>query len=395
MKKRTRVTHPRAAPVAPDNRPLVAPVYQSVKFTFDDVGRTLEHFAGRREGYYYSRVSNPTLRQLEQLLAELQGRDGCLLTGSGIAAIAAPLLALCRSGDHVVYFAEQYPPTQKLVARMLARFGVTSTLATVDDLDALERTLASTPTRLVVFESPTNPVLKIADVARITAAARRHGALTLLDNTLAGLHHHGQYDVDLYAHSLTKYASGHGDVMGGALIGRADLVDGLRDDVSLLGPTLDPHAAFLLLRGLRTYYVRWEAQCASAQRVAEFLARHPAVERVRYPGLADDPGHALARTQMDGEFGTIVTFDLRGGLEAGTRFAEALELFAIAASLGSTESLVVPPALQQPRGLSGPAREWSGIGPGTVRLSIGLEDADDLLEDLGRGLEAAAAARAG
>jgi cystathionine beta-lyase/cystathionine gamma-synthase len=385
---RTLVTHPPEVELPPGNRPLVAPIYQSVKFTFDDVGDTLEHFQRRREGFYYSRVSNPTLRQLEGVLARLQGRDGCLLTGSGIAAIAVPLLALCKAGDHVVCFAEQYQPTQKLVGRLLRRYGVSSTMLSIDDVEALERVLAGTPTRVVVFESPTNPVLKVADLERITALARRHAALTLLDNTLAGFHNHGQYDVDLYAHSLTKYASGHGDVMAGAIIGRADLVSSLRDDAAVLGATLDPHAAFLVLRGMKTYFVRRDAQCRTAQRVAEFLAAHPAVERVRYPGLPDDPGHGLARRQMH-DFGTIVTFDIAGGEAAGTRFAEALELFAIAASLGSTESLVLPPALQQPRGLTAEQRRWTGIGPGTVRLSLGLEDTDDLLSDLATALEKA------
>ena len=389
MKKRTRVAHPREVAVPPDNRPLVAPIYQSVKFTFDDVEQTLAHFTRRREGFYYSRVSNPTLRQLEQLLAELQERDSCLLMGSGVAAIAAPVVALCKAGDHVIHFAELYQPTQKLVGRLLKRYGVTSTMLSIDDVDGLERVLAATPTRLVVFESPTNPVLKVANVERITGLARKHGALTLLDNTLAGFHNHGRYEVDLFAHSLTKYASGHGDVMGGAIIGSATLIDGLRDDVAILGPTLDPHAAFLLLRGMKTYFLRRDAQCHGAQRIAEFLAGHPAVERVRFPGLPGDPGHALARKQMS-DFGTIVTLDLRGGIAAGTRLAEALELFAIAASLGSAESLVLPPALQQPRGLTGEQRRWADVGPGTVRLSIGLEDPDDLIADLDTALKASA-----
>ena len=385
---RTLVTHPPEVTLPPGNRPLVAPIYQSVKFTFDDVGDTLAHFQRKHEGYYYSRVSNPTLRQLEGMLAGLQGRDGCLLTGSGIAAIAAPLLSLCKTGDHVVYFAEQYQPTQKLVGRLLERYGVAGTMLSITDLAAIERVLAGTPTRVVVFESPTNPVLKVADVERIAALARRHGALTLLDNTLAGFHNHGQYDVDLFAHSLTKYASGHGDVMGGAIIGQAKLVDSLRDDVAILGATLDPHAAFLVLRGMKTYFLRREAQCRTAQRVAEFLVQQPNVERVRYPGLSDDAGHGLACRQMR-DFGTIVTFDIAGGEAAGTRFAEALNLFAIAASLGSTESLVLPPALQQPRGLTAEQRRWSDIGPGPVRLSPGLEDPDDLLADLAAGLSKA------
>jgi len=385
MNKRTLVVHPPGNTLPPDNRPLVAPIYQSVKFSFDDVGETLGLFAGRREGHYYSRDSNPTLQQLESTLAGLQGRDACLLTASGIAAISAAAIALLRNGDHVVLFAESYAPTRSLVRRMLSRYGVEATLLSIEDMAGLERTLASRPTRLVLFESPTNPVLKVADIARITQLSRACGATTLLDNTLAGLHNHGEYDVDLYVHSLTKFASGHGDVMGGAVIGRRELIDAMRADFIVLGPTLDPHAAFLIQRGLRTYFVRWERQCANALQVAQFLAAHPAVSRVRYPGLPSDPGHALAREQMDGA-GAVVCFDLAAGMEAGNRFAEALELFSIAASLGSTESLVVPPALQQPRGYTPEQVEWSGIGPGTVRLSIGLEDADDLIRDLGQAL---------
>jgi cystathionine beta-lyase/cystathionine gamma-synthase len=385
MKKRTRVTHQRDVAVPPDNRPLVAPIYQSVKFTFDDVAETQKYFRREREGFYYSRVSNPTLRQLELALADLQGRDACLLTGSGIASISSTLLALLKSGDHVIHFAESYQPTRSFIRRTLARYGVSATMLSVTDHVSLERTLASVPTRVVILECPTNPVLKIADLERVTSLARAHGALTLLDNTLAGLHNHGQYDVDLYAHSLTKFASGHGDVMGGAVIARRELIDAIRDDFTWLGPTLDPHAAYLLLRGLKTYFVRWDCQCRNAACVAEFLATHPAVSKVRYPGLSTDPGHALAKRQMD-SFGTIVSFDLAAGLEAGTRFAEALELFELTSSLGSTESLVVPPAMQQPRGFTSEQVAWSDIGPGTVRLSIGVEDPDDLVGDLRQAL---------
>lgn len=385
MNKRTRVTHLPGVSLPPDNRPLVAPIYQSVKFTFDDVAETQKYFARKRAGFYYSRASNPTLQQLEQALAGLQERDACLLTASGIAAISNTLLALLKAGDHVVYFAESYAPTRTFIRRTLARFGVKATMLSVTDYASLEHALSTTPTRLVVFECPTNPVLKIPDLERVTSMARRHGALTLLDNTLAGPHNHGQYDVDIYAHSLTKFVSGHGDVMGGAVIGRGELIESMRDDFMHLGPTLDPHAAYLLLRGLKTYFVRWDCQCRNAARVAEFLVTHPAVARVRYPGLPADPGHALARRQMD-SFGTMVTFDVAAGPEAGARVAEALQLFELTSSLGSTESLVVAPAMQQPHGFAAEQLAWSDIGPGTIRLSLGIEDADDLVDDLRQAL---------
>ena len=213
----------------------------------------------------------------------------------------------------------------------------------------------------------------------------------MLDNTFAGVHQHGEFEVDLYLHSLTKFVSGHGDVMGGAAIGNETLVRGLRGDFTLLGGMLDAHAAFLIQRGLKTYFVRYRTQSASAQRVAEFLATHPAIERTRYPGLADHPGHALARAQMQ-EFGSVVTFDMRGGAEAGRRFAEALRLFAMTPSLGSTESLVMPPQLLATRDLNPEQQRLSGVGPGTVRLSIGLEDPDDIIADIEQALQAAAGA---
>jgi cystathionine beta-lyase/cystathionine gamma-synthase len=387
MKHTTRLNHPPAVKVPEDNRPLIAPIYQSVKFTFDDVAESERHSRGEREGFVYSRVSNPTLRQLELSLAELQGRDSCLLTASGVAAVNLALLALCKQGDHVILFAEMYQPTRYCVRRLLARYGVTHTMLSIDDVEGIEKILAAKPTRAVIFESPTNPVLKVADIARITAAARSHGALTILDNTFAGFHNHGQLDLDVYVHSLTKYASGHGDVMGGAVIARKELIDAMRTDFIVMGATLDPHAAFLIQRGLRTYGLRYERQCWNAQRVAEFLASRSEVARVRYPGLPTDPGHALAKQQMQ-DFGTIVTIELTCDSDGASRFADALQLFAISASLGSTESLSQPGRLMRPRDLSAEEKTWAAVTDATVRLSIGIEDAEDLLADLKQALKA-------
>lgn len=388
MKKTTRVNHPPPVEIPAGNRPVVAPIYQTVKFEFETVEDTLRALSGEQPGFFYLRTSNPTTRALELTLAELQGRDDCLVCASGVGAIAQTLLALTKQGDHVLCFLESYGPTRYLIRRTLARFGVAHTLLSIGDLAGIERTLAARPTRLVIFESPTNPTNRIADIAAITRLARAHGALTLLDNTFAGMHQHGQYDVDFYLHSLTKFASGHGDVMGGAVIAKAALIKTLRQDFSTLGGVLDPHAAFLLQRGLKTYFVRYRTQCNSAQRIAEFLSTHPAVAGTHYPGLSTDPGHALAREQMS-EFGAIVTFDLHAGAPAASRFAEALQLFAMAASLGATDSLVMPSQLLGSRDLTVEQQRQAGIGAGTVRLSIGLEDADDLLEDLQQALLAA------
>jgi cystathionine beta-lyase/cystathionine gamma-synthase len=261
-------------------------------------------------------------------------------------------------------------------------------MLSIEDRAGIERTLAARPTRLVWFESPTNPVLKVPDIPHLVGCARRCGALTVIDNTFAGFESHGGFDIDLFVHSLTKFAGGHGDVMGGAVIGTADLVQRVRLQATALGPTLDPHAAFLVQRGLKTYHLRRAAQCDGAARVAAFLAGDARVRRVRYPGLAGDPGHALASAQMR-DFGSIVSIDLTGTPEQSRVFADALQYFSIAASLGSTESLIVPPQLLQPRDLDVEQRAQSGIGPTTARLSIGIEDPDDLIADLAAALNVA------
>jgi cystathionine beta-lyase/cystathionine gamma-synthase len=388
MKNNTLVNHPPAVPMPSDNRPLVAPIYQSVKFSFDDTDETLRYLRGERAGFFYSRTSNPTLKQLQLLLAQLQGRDECLLTGSGVATIAASLLSLCKQGDHILAFVESYGPTRYIVQHLLAKFGVVHTLLSIEDLEGIERVLSQTPTRLVVFESPTNPVTKIADIEHLTTHARRAGALTVLDNTFAGFHNHGAYDIDIFLHSLTKYASGHGDVMGGAIIARGELINRMRKDVVSMGPTLDPHAAFLIQRGMRTYFLRYERQCANALASSRFLKDHRRVKAVHYPGLESHPQHLLARRQMS-DFGTVVTIELDGGFEQGARFAEALQLFSMSASVGSAESLVMPPQLLVNPEYTAEQRAASLITPGTVRLSIGLEDAADLVHDLGQALDEA------
>jgi len=381
MKGRTRVNHPPEVILPADNRPLVAPIHQTVKFAFESLEEMLRASRGEREGYIYTRTSNPTTRQLEKLLAEIQQRDDCIALGSGVAAISACLLALLRAGDNMLCFVETYGPSRQLIQGLLMRFGVEHTMLSIEDDAGIERVLAGRPTKLVYFESPTNPITRIADIAHITQAAHARGALTVLDNTFAGFHNHGQYGIDVFVHSLTKYASGHGDVMGGAIIARTQLIQEIRRTSILLGHLLDPHAAFLIVRGMKTYYLRCETQAASAAQIAAFLEGHPAVERVHYPGLPSHPRHSLAREQMR-DFGSIVSFDLAGGAEAVREFADALEFFAITPSLGSVESLVMPPQLLRARGLTAEQAVISGIGDGTVRLSIGIEDTNDLIGDL-------------
>jgi cystathionine beta-lyase/cystathionine gamma-synthase len=386
----TLLNHPPEVVIPGDNRPLVAPIHQSVKFEFEAVDEALRLFRGERAGFFYQRSGNPTTRQLELTLAQLQGREDCIACASGVAAINGALMGLTAAGDHVLCFMESYGPTRIFIRRTLARFGVRHTLLSIEDLAAVERVLASTPTKLMVFESPTNPVNKVADIEALCALARRHGVLTLLDNTFAGPHQHGQFRVDLFLHSLTKFAAGHGDVMGGAVIGEVALLRGLRHEFTNLGGVLDPHAAFLIQRGLRSYFVRYRAAGASALRVAQFLAAHAGVVAVHYPGLASDRWHALAARQM-ADFGSVLSFEIAGGAEAARACVESLRLFATAASLGSTESLALPSQMLTARDLDAAQQQQSGLRPGLVRLSIGLEAVDDLIGDLGQALERASA----
>ncbi len=386
MKGPTLVNHPPDVSPPPGNQPVVAPIYQSVKYEFASVDDTLRMLRGEKPGYFYMRASNPTTRQLELTLAKLQGRDDCLASASGVNAIAQTLLALTKQGDHVLCFVETYGPTRAIIRRLLARFGVEHTMLSIEDMAGIENVLATRPTRLVFFESPTNPVMKVADIERLVALAHRHGALAVIDNTFAGFHQHGEFEIDLFVHSLTKYCSGAGDVMGGAVIGRQELIEGMRPDFAVLGALLDPHAAFLLQRGLKTYFVRYREQSRAAMAVAGHLARHPGVSRVHYPGLPDHPQAVLAKKQMK-EAGAVVSFDLKDGSEAARRFSERLTLFALTASLGSTESLVMAPQLMGSRDLTAEQQRQSGVTPSTVRLSIGLEDLGDLLADIDQALQ--------
>ncbi len=385
MKPETHVIHAPVVETPADNRPLNFPVYQNVKWETETIDDALGIVRGQRPGYFYSRVSNPTVHQLETLLASLQGREQCLATASGVNAVAQTLIALCRAGDHVLFFVEGYGPTRAIIRNLLGRYGVTHSMISIDDHAGIERELAARPTRLIFFESPTNPINKIADIAVITELAQRYGSLTVLDNTAAGFHQHGQYPIDVFVHSLTKFTTGNGDVMGGAVISRSELIAQIKADFSILGAQLDPLSASLMLRGMKSYFVRYRAQSASAQRIADFLASHPACTKLRYPGWGTGAAASLARRQMQ-DMGCVLAFDIRAGAEAGRRFAERLQYFAKTPSFGSAESLVMAPQMMQPKEFTPEQREYSDIGEGSVRLSIGLEDVEDLIADLDQAL---------
>lgn len=388
MKKQTRVIHQPEVGLPAGNRALVSPIYRSVKFTFPKIEDSLTPEA-RRSGFEYTRDSNPTTRELELLCAELQDRDDAVAVGTGMAAIWLALLGNVSAGDRVVIFLESYRPTRIAVRKFLPRFGIEFDMVSLHDPAAVETAFARPDTRAVLFESPTNPMLQVPDIEAILDLAQRHDVTTILDNTFAGLHNHGQYDVDFFVHSLTKYAGGHGDVMGGIVVAAADRLKAIKPLAVNMGATLDPGAAYLIMRGMKTYYLRYERHCQNAQAIAEYLQTRPEVDEVFYPGLADHPCHALARKQMH-DFGGVLSFSLAGAdQDKAWAFIDALELFVTASSLGSSDSLAAPVQLFLGSDLSEAERGAARIRPGTVRLSVGIEDIDDLIEDLAQAFDRA------
>lgn len=385
MKKETRVNHPPEIRLPEGNRPVLSPLHRSVKFTYPSVEDSLSAEA-REAGFEYTRDSNPTTRELELLCASLQGRDDAIAVATGMAAIWLTLLGTLSAGDRIVIFTESYRPTRVAVRRFLPRFGVEFSMLSVHDHAAIERELARPETKAVIFESPTNPVLHIADIGAIVALAKRYEVVTILDNTFAGLHNHGQFEVDYYVHSLTKYAGGHGDVMGGMVIGERTRIKALRPQAVNLGATLDPGAAYLILRGLKTYGLRYARHSENALAIAQYLAERPEVRNVYYPGLPNHPGHELAKRQMD-DFGGVLCFELDADEAGAWRFIDSLELFATTASLGSTDSLVAPAKLYFGGDLSADELASAGIHPSGIRFAVGLEHIDDLIADLDQAFE--------
>jgi len=389
MKKPTRVTHQPVVRLPAGNESLTSPIYQSVKFTFDSLEASMSR-ESREEGFNYTRDANPTTRQLELLAAELQGRDDAVAVATGMAAVWLTLLGNMQAGDRVVFFLESYRPSRIAIRKFLPRYGIEHTMLSVHDHAGLESALAAPQTKLLLFESPTNPMLQIADIEKITALARRHAVTTVLDNTFAGLHQHGQFDIDFFVHSLTKYANGHGDTMGGIVIAAADKLRALKPFAVNMGPTLDPFAAFQILRGMKTYYLRYRAHSENAAVIARHLNAHPRVKRVWFPGLESDPGYALAQKQLE-DVGGVLTFELDANRDQAWKFIDALQIFATTASLGSTDSLVSPVRLFLGSDLSAEELERSMITDATVRFAVGLEHIDDLIADIDQALATATA----
>lgn len=356
------------------------PIYQTSTFVLGSVERGSRLFDGELEGDVYSRVGNPTVHAAETKLAALEGAEAAVAFASGMGAIAALLLSTLQAGDEVLYLGPLYGGTRGLLHDMLPRFGISARAVAGDELAAA----IGPTTRLVYAETPTNPTLAIHDLAAMAHVAQRHGVLTAVDNTFATpcLTRPLEHGIDIVLHSATKYLGGHGDLLGGFVAGGAELMTHVRGEgLRHVGAVLDPHAAFLLLRGMRTLHLRMAAHCANARAVAHALRAVPGVTVVHYPGFSDHPGHAVARRQMN-DFGGMVSVEFEGGRDTAARFLEGLELVDHAVSLGDVASLACVPAASTHQLLPLDARRAGGIAEGLVRISVGIEDEHDLVEDV-------------
>jgi methionine-gamma-lyase len=370
-------------------KPVSAPIYESTTFRYDTVEEGAALGVDRGSGFYYTRWGNPTTAELEARIAALEGGEMAIATGSGMGAISTVILGLLQAGDHLVAPRAVYQAAHELFAQVLPRYGIAATLLDTVDATAYEAALRP-QTRVLYVETPNNPLLEITDIAAVARLARAHGALTVVDNTFATPYNQTPLALgaDLVVHSATKYLGGHADVTAGMIVGRRDLLLQLRPRFRIYGPVLDPFAAWLVLRGVKTLGLRMERHNENALALARALVRHPRVERVHHPGLPDHPGRAVAQRQMRG-FGGMVSLEVRGGMQAGAAVVEALRTAVLAVSLGSVETLVTHPASTTSVGIPPQDRARAGIREGLIRVSVGLEDLDDLVADFTQALERA------
>jgi cystathionine beta-lyase/cystathionine gamma-synthase len=383
----TELIHPRDADLG-DPTPLTTPIYESSTFVFENAREVIAYNEGRSSKYLYSRYANPTLVSVERRLAMLDGAEAGLLFASGMGATSTILMTLVHAGDEVVCSSSVYGGTLHLLQDLLAGFGVTTRFvapAGLADPDAF-----GDRTRVVWFESPFNPTLGCIDIRRVAAACRGRGVLSVLDNTFASPINQQPLalGVDLAMQSATKYLNGHSDLTGGVVTGSAALIDRIGGTRRLVGAVMDPYPAYALERGLKTLPLRVARHNSNAQAVAEFLADHQAVSRVYYPGLTGHPDHAIAARQMTG-FGGMVCFDLDGRLDRAERVYDRLTVIKRAASLGGIESLVSMPVLTSQWGYTDEQLRAAGVTKGMLRLSVGLEDVEDIIADLDQALNEA------
>jgi len=367
------------------NTPVAPPIVRSSTFTFANSGELKRYAEGKSKAYMYTRYGNPTLAVAEAKLAALEGGEAALVFASGMAAISTSLLTVLKAGDELIATRNLYGGSYRLMRDVFPGLGI-RTHHVEADLTGAEK-FVNERTRALYVETPTNPTLEIVDLRRAAALAKRFKLVSLVDSTFGSpvLQRPLEFGFDLVLHSATKYLGGHSDLIAGAAIGSREMIGRVRELAMRLGGTMDPSAAYLLNRGLKTLELRVRRQSETALKIARFLSKHPRVESVHYPGLPTHPGHRLAKSQMDG-FGGMLAFDVKGGLAAARRVCDRTQIFQLAVSLGGVESLVMLPQYSSHYGMSAKELAAVGVTPGTIRLSTGLEDAADLIADLKQAL---------
>jgi methionine-gamma-lyase len=365
--------------------PVGTSIARTANFTFASTQEMKRWAEGKSPAYIYTRYGNPTLAVAEAKIAALEGAEAAVVAASGMAAISSALLSVLRTGDEVIATRALYGGSYRLMRDIFPRMGIVVRHVETD-LGGIAR-LVNPRTKALYIETPTNPTLRLVDLQKAVAFAKEWDLISLIDNTFASpvLQKPIPMGFDLVMHSATKYLAGHSDVIAGVAVGSHSRMEKIRDMIIYLGGSLDPEAAFLLIRGMKTLELRVRRQCETALKIARFLEQHPKVARVHYPGLSSHPDHSLAKRQMKG-FGAMLAFDLQGGLAAARRFCDRTRVFLLAASLGGGESLVVLPIYSSHYRMSVAELRAAGVEPGTVRVSVGLEDPEDLLEDLRQAL---------
>lgn len=364
------------------------PIYQSSTFAFADADEGAARFSGKDKGYKYTRIGNPTNAALESCVAELEGGCGAIATATGMSAISTVFMTFLGAGKHIVSTGSVYGPTRTLLEKELVRFGVESTFVDTSDPENVRKALKPN-TAVVYLETPANPTLSITDIKACAAIAKKAGAVLVVDNTFCSplLQKPLKLGADVVLHSMTKFLNGHSDVVAGILVAKdADLLKKMHGVICQMGGTIDPHQAWLVLRGIKTLALRVKAAQASAIRLAEELEKHPKIEWVKFPGLKSHPQYELAKTQMEGP-GAMISFEVKGGVKAGKTVMDSVGLSTLAVSLGGIESLIQHPASMTHASMGPQARAEAGITDGLIRFSVGCEDYDDLKKDLWQALD--------
>ena len=362
-------------------------LFLTSSFVFKSAAEAAARFSGEQPGNVYSRFTNPTVTMLQERLAALEGAQACIATASGMSAILATAMTHLKSGDHVLCSSGVFGATVQLFTNILSKFGVQTGF--VDGTDPAAWQAAVRPeTRMLFLETPSNPIMEVFDIAALAGVAKRAGALLAVDNCFCTpiLQRPFQLGADIVIHSATKYLDGQGRVLGGAVLGAKELIDGVFAFLRTAGPTLSPFNAWVILKGLDTLRIRMDAQCESAGALARWLEAHPQVQRVLYPGLASHPQHELARRQQR-LGGAVVSFEVKGSREAAWRVIDATRMISITANLGDTKTTITHPATTTHGRISAEARARAGIGEGLLRVALGLESVKDIQADLARGLE--------